>query len=444
MKIAKNILFFPDKEVCNANNSKSEKYEEKDDKANLTDKNYNSDAKLRMRIRWNKQTINFNVGHRVFLDKWSTDTQRCNKNTTNKKKESASQINNKIQAYEDAANEVFKKFETSNTIPTIDQYRIAFNNQIGRNKKPLTKGHDFFSYFDQFTKERGNLNDWTDATYEKFETVKNHLESYDTELTFEKLSEDGLTNYVQYLRNDKELRNTTIEKQLGFLKWFLRWAKDKEYNKQLAFEKFTPKLKKANKTIIFLEWDELMILYNKEIPEDKKHLERVRDVFCFCCFSSLRYSDVENLKRSSVYKTHIKVTTIKTDDSLEIDLNDYSRAILEKYKDIELLNNSALPVISNQKMNDYLKDVAAFCELDRPITQTYYKGNKRTDEVNPLHKVISSHSGRKTFISNALMLGIPAEVVMKWTGHADYKSMKPYIAIADKEKAKQMDLFNKR
>lgn len=81
--------------------------------------------------------------------------------------------------------------------------------------------------------------------------------------------------------------------------------------------------------VIFLTWDELNKLKDYHIPHDKQYLERVRDVFLFCCFTSLRYSDVRNLKRSDIKPDHIEVTTVKTADSLIIELNDHSKAILE-------------------------------------------------------------------------------------------------------------------
>ena len=71
-----------------------------------------------------------------------------------------------------------------------------------------------------------------------------------------------------------------------------------------------------------------------------------------------------------------------------------------------------------------------------------YKGNERIDEVTPKYALLSTHAGRRTFICNALALGIPAQVVMKWTGHSDYKAMKPYIDIADDIKANAMNKFN--
>ena len=86
---------------------------------------------------------------------------------------------------------------------------------------------------------------------------------------------------------------------------------------------------------------------------------------------------------SDVKSDHIEVTTVKTADSLNIELNKYSKAILEKYKDIHFENNMALPVISNQKMNDYLKELGELAEINEPVRETYYKGNERIDEVAP-------------------------------------------------------------
>ena len=171
-----------------------------------------------------------------------------------------------------------------------------------------------------------------------------------------------------------------------------------------------------------------------KIPLTKQALERGRDVFLFQSFTGLRYSDFFNLRRSDIKGDHIEVTTVKTSDSLIIELNDHSKAILEKYKDVEFENDKALPVITNQKMNDYLKELAELAEINEPVRQTYYKGNEPIDEVTPKYALLGTHAGRRTFICNTLALGIPPQVVMKWTGHSDYKAMKPYIDIAETSK----------
>ena len=239
------------------------------------------------------------------------------------------------------------------------------------------------------------------------------------------------------------LQNSTIIKQIKLLKWFLRWATTKGYCQTLDYINFKPKLKTSEKKIIFLDWPELMTVYNYPFTDKQKTLERVRDVFCFCCFTSLRYSDVANLKRSDVFGSYISLTTIKTADSIKIELNKYSRAILDKYAHEQYPGNLALPVISNQKMNDYLKEVGKLCGIDQPVTITYYRGNERIDEIYPKYELLGTHAGRRTFICNALIMGIAPQVVMKWTGHSDYKAMKPYIDITDSAKAEAMKLFDK-
>lgn len=186
-----------------------------------------------------------------------------------------------------------------------------------------------------------------------------------------------------------------------------------------------------------------MRLYNLEFIPEKAHLERVRDVFCFQCFTSLRYSDVAKLKRTDVFEDYIRVVTQKTGTELKIDLNDKAKAILEKYKDKEFKKNLALPVVSNQRMNEWIKECCALVEINSSVTIAYYKGNERIEEIMPKYKAIGTHTARRTFISNALIMGILPEIVMKWTGHTDYKQMQPYIDIADDERKKAMDLFNR-
>mgnify|MGYP000521385087 FL=1 len=399
---------------------------------------------IRMRVIYASQRIEFTTGYRIDVAKWDADKQRVKNGCTNKLKQSASEINADLLKYYTEIQNVFKEFEVRETMPTTQQLKDAFNLRMkdtnGEQQEDVRIS--FWEVFDEFVKECGNQNNWTKSTYEKFAAVKAHIKEFKEDVAFEYFDEFGLNEYINFLRDKKDMRNSTIGKQLGFLKWFLRWSFKKGYHQNIAYDTFRPKLKTTPKKVIFLTWDELNKLKDYQIPQDKQYLERVRDVFLFCCFSSLRYSDVRNPKTCDVKSDHIEVTTVKTADNLIIELNDYSKTILEKYKDVQFEDDMVLPVISNQKMNDYLKELGELAEIDEPVRETYYKGNERIDEIFPKYALLSTHAGRKTFICNALALGIPAEVVMKWTGHSDYKAMKPYIDIADDIKASAMDKFN--
>ena len=399
---------------------------------------------IRMRVIYASHRIEFTTGYRIDAAKWDADKQRVKNGCTNKLKQSASEINADLLRYYAEIQNVFKEFEVQETMPTTQQLKEAFNLRMknGSEEQQEDTKISFGRYLMSLLRNVVIRTTGQNPHTKKFSAVKNHLKEFKEDVTFEYFDEFGLNEYVNFLRDKKDMRNSTIGKQMGFLKWFLRWSFKKGYNQNIAFDTFKPKLKTTSKKIIFLTWDELNRLKDYQIPKDKQYLERVRDVFLFCCFTSLRYSDVRNLKRSDVKSDHIEVTTVKTADSLNIELNKYSKAILEKYKDIHFENNMALPVISNQKMNDYLKELGELAEINEPVRETYYKGNERIDEVAPKYALLSTHAGRRTFICNALALGIPAQVVMKWTGHSDYKAMKPYIDIADDIKANAMNKFN--
>ncbi|MFY9362999.1 MAG: tyrosine-type recombinase/integrase [Dysgonamonadaceae bacterium] len=388
------------------------------------------------------------TGYSISPDKWNKERQRVKQGFSNANGITYNVINNKLSEIESHFSKLENQIEITDT--TDFNLKDEFADKF-RTNKTKKKAETIFDHIDEFISEVGRLNDWTVSTVEKFNALKNHLKAFDPALKYENLDESGLISFMDYLKNVplaggvQGMRNSTIKNRISFLKWFLRWATKKGYNNELAFLSFNPKIKtikSTDKEIVFLDWEELIHVYNFEFPDNKKYLTRVRDVFCFSCFTGLRYSDTANLKRSNVHETYISLTSIKDSDNLKIELNKYSKAILDKYKDEQFPYDRALPVISNQRSNEYLKEMAKLCGIDKPVTEVYYKGNERIEEVKPKYEKICTHTARRTFISNALMKGIPVNVVMKWTGHSDYNAMKPYIAIADTAKKDEMDKFN--
>lgn len=401
---------------------------------------------IRMRVVYNNQRVEFTTGYRIDVSKWDAEKQRVKNGCTNKLKQTSAEINSDLSNYFMEIQNIFKEFEVKDEIPTTVQLREAFNLAIKKKDSEDNAVEEktvlsFWKVLNEFVSENSKRNNWANGTLQKFNALKKHIERWKSEPTMDDFSEKGLSNFVDTLHK-QGLKNSTIDKQVGLLKWVLRWAASKNLTVDNAFMNFKLKLKTAQKTVVFLDAQELKQLTEFKIPDDKKYLEKVRDIFLFCCYTSLRYSDVCNLCHSNIKDSYIDIVTVKTNDRIIIEFNDKSKAIYNKYKDFHFENGKVFPVISNQKMNDYLKVLAELAGLNNPVHQTYYKGSERIETILPKHAVISTHDARRTFICNALSMGIPANVVMKWTGHSDYKAMKPYIDIADDIKASAMSKFN--
>lgn len=400
----------------------------------------NGESQIRMRVRWNGNVAQFNCGYTIDPKKWDSSNSRCKKNYFNHKGFSSADINKELLRLENLAQDVFKTFEVIEDVPTQEEYKKAFNAQNGKNIGCCQK-ITLDECLHRFITEQSSINGWSMGTIYKFNTLKKHLIGLKQDVRLSDFNTAFYIKYIEYLLETVSMKNTSIIKSWKIFQWFLRWADKNGYLQTKDYIDFTPRLKTvSDKEVVYLTWDELMKVYELNFPEGKKYLERVRDVFCFQCFTSLRYSDVAKLKREDIVDDVVKVVTEKTGDTIRIELNKYSRSILEKYKDEE----RPLPVPSNQKMNEWIKEVCFLAGIDTPVTSVYYKGSDRIEEVHPKYELIGTHTGRRTFICNALTMGIPAATVMEWTGHSDYKAMKPYIKIADQEKAKAMKKFDEK
>lgn len=413
------------------------------------------EGRVRCVVFWNSQRVRLSVNHNVYVDGWEKAIQRCKAKTTHgKNKTPASVINKDLQEMEDLINSIFMRFEEAEHIPTREEFAEAYDRQVNPEKyiekkenKPNPADMPLFPIYEEFVKDGTTSGRWSEGTLVKCRTIKKHLKAISPKLSLNDIISGGMNPLIEHFGKvpdnfkKKGLANTTIKNDIAFVKVFLRWAHEHGYCDASSFLYQKVKLKTADKPVIYLTDEELMKVYHFDFGL-KNYLAQVRDVFCFCCFTSLRYSDVYNLRRSNIVGDEIHITTIKTHDTLTIELNQYSKAILDKYADIPFPDDRALPVITNQKMNDYLKKMGKVCGINSPITITKYKGIKRYDQTYKKYELLSTHCGRRTFVCNALSLGIPANIIMKWTGHSDFKTMKPYMDIMDKARRSAMTAFN--
>jgi len=391
-------------------------------------------------------------GYTIHPNKWDVAKQCVKKGAVNSRDLSYSEINNRITSvtsvFQDLESEVLKgRPITNNTLRKLWQTKFCKTPQkiIQQSKMNYYFENLFYSAFEKFMYEEGKVKNWRPVITKKFEKTKKQLKHFNPDLRFEEVTKEMLAEFCTFLNEKYNLLNETVLKKIVDLRQFFRWAIDNQIIASSPIMKFKPKLTTSKKPIVFLDWDELMSVYKLKFTKKELRYEQIRDCFVFQCFTGLRYSDMYNLKKTDIRKGSIFITTIKTSDALEIQLNKYSKAILDKYKDVEFPANRALPVNNLTITNIELKEI---CNKVNKLKKTHIKivefqGNKRVETVYLKSNLIGTHTGRRTFISNAIMLGIAPDVVMKWTGHKHYSAMKPYIEIADKAKADAMKLFDK-
>ncbi len=184
---------------------------------------------------------------------------------------------------------------------------------------------------------------------------------------------------------------------------------------------------------IYLTTNEIDRLYQLQLS-DNNRLENVRDLFVIGCYTGLRFSDLSRLTDNHIIDngTKLKIQTEKTGDIVIIPLHKYIREIMSRY-------NGGMPrVISNQKMNQYLKELGVLAKIDDKVIIHYTKGGKRTSETTNKYNLITVHTARRSFATNAYLNDIPTISIMKITGHRTEKAFLKYIKISQEDNANKL------
>jgi integrase len=286
---------------------------------------------------------------------------------------------------------------------------------------------------------------WQHPSFDKLSAVQSQVYKMNPKLLMDRITGATLDEYQDFLVSEGYV-NTTIENHMSYFKQILKWAYEKGYLKygRDVMEHKIKKLKIAKPTPFnYLTWDEFLQFYNCEFDELEKDLELARDRFCWCCATSLRHSDLALLKKSNFDNPDnpksFSIVSKKTDDALTIPLNEYSRSIYMKYKDKDSDNGLLFPKKSNQKMNKCLKKIALRLGINREVSKTEYCGKERSDITIKISDIISTHAARRTFVVHCAEKGWNEELIRTYTGHEDFKAMRPYFAIGDKKRQMMME-----
>ena len=370
---------------------------------------------------------------KVLKTSWNDLTQRVKPNYTG-----FSEINSILDDIENCIKSIEREALFQKKQYTVETIQRKFLLKVGR----LTQEGDFFQVYDRFIEESRNVK--TPATIQTYEATKGKLTDFmkakNVAISFEAIDQGFYEAFINYMIGDLKHLNNTVGKHVKTLKVFLGYAKDHEYtNQNYNLKKFKAFSEEAD--IIYLTEQELMKIFRlKNLP---RRLEDVRDNFCFACFTGLRFSDIDKLRNNHIKEDFLEIRTEKTKDSLRIPLNLYAKEILSRYLGYDY--DRPLPTgLTNQKTNEYLKEIGEAAELNDLITMEKFSGSNKIIVENQKWQLLTTHTARRTFVTLALEKGIRAEVVMAMTGHKSYKTFKRYIKITDKVMQTEMNrVWNK-
>ena len=240
------------------------------------------------------------------------------------------------------------------------------------------------------------------------------------DIPFSAIDNAFVRDFHLFLRVDKKQEQNTANKYCKILKRIVTLALDNKWMEVNPFQGVRFQAKATNRQ--FLTEKELATIMNKTFTLDR--LNAVRDIFVFCALTGLSFSDVEGLKPEHVSVDDdgnywIHKARQKTKNVCSIPYLESARAIAEKYKGHPLCEKRGvlLPVISNQRMNSYLGEIAGICGINKPLTM---------------------HIARHSFACLALANGVSMEIIARMLGHSDIRTTKIYAKVIDKSIAEQM------
>lgn len=382
----------------------------------------NGEYPIYARITTEGQKTEFTIGRKVHPSNWD---QRAQKSAGRSRRDL------ELNKYLEMVRSRF--YEIHNRLLNEGKYinpQIMKNHYFGMVEKPKMLC-DVFRETNVKRREEYERGDIGYATFSRWERCVTYLEEFialthggDKDIAIKDVTAGFVQDFEHFLRVSKECANNTAVRYLRYLKNVIQYA---IANKWISDDPFLGKRFKRTKAdrgfLTEPELKSIMALDLKAFPR----LECVRDTFVFCCFTGLAFIDVKTLKRSDISadangNMWIRKNREKTEELSVIPLLDVPQTIMRKYSGhpVVLTTGVVLPVMSNQKVNAYLKEIADLAKISKHLT---------------------SHIARHTFATMSLNNHVPLETISKMLGHSDIKTTQIYARLLDNTISEDMEIM---
>lgn len=386
-----------------------------------------------LQFKYNGNKLLYSFGQTINPKNWNDKKQRVKSNTqTTADKQYL--LNDLLDNLKKECENAYNK-EIKNGIPqpqVLKKYLVSFINQ----NKPDSKKPNLYKLINRFIDgeimHKGKRK--SKGTLKSYKTVYNHLQAFEQKkrykIDFDTINIDFNYKYQNYLDECGFSQNNKAQ-HIKIIKVFMNEAVDLGYttNFQFRHKKFTAPWVDVDS--VYLSDLEIIKLFKLDLTANKR-LEQVRDLFVFGCFVGLRFGDYSEVKPENIItidgELFVKMITQKTGEEVIIPCSPVVLQIFKKYSsNVNRLPNS----ISNQKFNDYIKEVCKQAEFTE-------KGRLISKPDKSLYECISSHTCRRSFATNLYLESFPPIEIMKITGHRTETAFLKYIKVTKLDAAKRL------
>ena len=391
----------------------------------LKGKHFQRDVKvpIYLRLTVNGQRTELSISRKVDPEKWNARTGKMK--GTNLE---ANEMNSYLDTVRNKINKIHAQLIDENKPFTFSDIKNLYVGK-GEKLKMLIK------LFDEHNQQMEKLVgiEFALGTYKRYHTTRSHVAEYikseyrKNDIPVQDVDLKFIKGFEYFLKVSKECNHNSALKYVNNFKKIIRIAVGNDWISKDPFYNYKVQFKTVERE--FLSKEELQTLIDKEIEGDR--LNVVRDMFVLCCFTGLAYVDIQSLRPDEIYENeegglYIKSKRTKTDTGFTIPLLPTAVAIIEKYKDHPKVVNKdcVIPVLSNQKSNAYLKEIADRCNIKKNLT---------------------THLARHTFATTVTLTnGVPIETVGKMLGHKNLRTTQHYAKIIDSKVEEDMKVLREK
>lgn len=392
---------------------------------NLFDWNTNQETYIILYYQYRKgKRLKYSTGWKIKPNDWDRPNQRA-KHT--KRFEESTFLNAHLDKLAQTVTDIYLENGKGKISPEDFRQELKKRMDEGESEDEDERPPTFLEFVEDYYKERTRQPNARKGTLKVLHKIKVHLQQYAKErkrkLEFSELNEKFFSDFRDWLHAPPRLHSTNyVQKIFQYIKTFARKSESRGLHINRAYLDF--KLPKTPVTKIALSFEQLEHLHALDLS-DSPRLEKVRDLFLIGAYTGLRFSDFTRIRPEHI-KTHkgervIEITTQKTDQPVYIPLHPVLDDVLKKY-------GYKSPAISNQKMNDYLKELGQMAGFNDEIIVNDATGGIRRDAKKQVWEMLTTHVARRSFATNFYQK-YPEQIdrIMKITGHSTERMFRAYI-----------------